>query len=51
VQRTSKKKFGDHPAKYQLHQIWEASSKEQVIRKLQGLAEIFPELRHWLKNK
>jgi hypothetical protein len=51
VQRNFAKKFGDHAAKHQLHQIWEASSKEEVVRKLHGLAEIFPELRNWIKNK
>ena len=51
VQRNFKKKFGDHEAKYRLHLIWEAPSKEDVISQLDSLASVFPEISKWIKNK
>ncbi|PYH88476.1 hypothetical protein BO71DRAFT_136463 [Aspergillus ellipticus CBS 707.79] len=51
VQRNFRKKFGDHPAKYKIRGLWEASTTQEILEHIQCLSTEYPELKHWLENK
>lgn len=53
VKRNFRKKFGDHPAKEAVYQLWNAPSREEFFKKMEGILELFPhdKLRRWLEHK
>jgi hypothetical protein len=53
VKRNFRKKFGDHPAKESVYQLWNSSSRDELLKKVDGILEVFADdkLKRWLQHK
>ncbi|KAL2809196.1 hypothetical protein BJX63DRAFT_406556 [Aspergillus granulosus] len=54
LKRSFRKKFGDHPAKEAVYQLWNSPTRDAFFKKMEGILKIFPrdyKLRRWLEHK
>jgi hypothetical protein len=53
VKRNFRKKFGDHAAKESIYKLWNSSSRDELLGKVDSILQLFPgdKLKRWLQHK